>query len=191
MDRQYREGCRITGDWSGGNARPAGPGSWIADRRGFTLVELILTIVLVGIIAGMASVFLRQGLNAFIAEDARADITSQGRLAIERMAREIRMIRSRTAADLPGCCTNPSTSLNFFDISGSNIVYALAGNTVTRNGIVLAQGSPTIALDFRHYQQDGTTLATTAAQVWSIQVDLTVTKNGESQAFRVRVHPRN
>lgn len=162
----------------------------IADQRGFTLVELILTIILVGIIAGMASVFLRQGLNAFVAEDARADITNQGRLAIERMAREIRMIRSRTAADLPGCCTNPSTSLSFFDTSGGNIVYAVAGNTVTQNGIALAAGSP-ILLNFRYYQQDGTTLATTAAQVWSIQIDLTVTRNGESQAFRVRVHPRN
>lgn len=161
------------------------------DQRGFTLVELVLTVVLIGIIAGMASVFLRQGLNAFVSEDARADLTNQGRLAIERMAREIRMLRSRTAADLPGCCTNPSTSLNFFDISGSNITYAVAGgNTVTRNGTALASGSA-VALTFSYFQQDGVTAATLATQVWSIQIDLTVTKSGESQAYRVRVHPRN
>lgn len=162
----------------------------IADQRGFTLIELVLTIILVGIIAGMASVFLRQGLNAFVAEDARADITNQGRLAIERMAREMRMIRSRTAADLPGCCTNPSTTFSFIDMSGSNIAYSLTGNTITRNLTPLAAGDA-VTVDFRHYQQDGVTLATTAAQVWSIQIDLTVTKNGESQAYRVRVHPRN
>ncbi|MDC4204047.1 MAG: type II secretion system protein [Candidatus Manganitrophus sp.] len=190
LDQQHRKGGQDKRGLPGRSARPVGLGLWITNQQGFTLVELVLTIILVGIIAGMASVFLRQGLNAFVAEDARADITNQGRLAMERMAREIRVIRSRTAADLPGCCTNPSTSLNFFDTSGSNIVYAVAGNTVTRNGTALAAGSP-ILLNFRYYQQDGTTLATTAAQVWSIQIDLTVTRNGESQAYRVRVHPRN
>ncbi|MCG3114775.1 MAG: type II secretion system GspH family protein [Candidatus Manganitrophus sp. SA1] len=190
MDQQHREGYRKGGDLSGRRTRSAGAGLLIADQRGFTLIELVLTIILVGIIAGMASVFLRQGLNAFVAEDARADITNQGRLAIERMAREMRMIRSRTAADLPGCCTNPSTTFNFIDMSGSNITYAMTGNTITRNLIPLAAGDA-VTMDFIHYQQDGVTLATTAAQVWSIQVDLTVTKSGESQAYRVRVHPRN
>lgn len=162
------------------------------DQRGFTLVELVLTVVLIGIIAGMASVFLRQGLNAFVAEDARADITNQGRLAVERMAREIRMLRSRTAADIPSCVPNcNAATLNFIDISGNNITYAVAGgNTVTRNGTALASGSA-VALAFSYFQQDGVTAATLATQVWSIQIDLTVTKSGESQVYRVRVHPRN
>lgn len=190
LDRQDRNGCQDKRGLTGRSARPVGLGFRIENQQGFTLIELVLTIILVGIIAGMASVFLRQGLNAFVAEDARADITNQGRLAIERMAREMRMIRSRTAADLPGCCTNPSTTFNFIDMSGSNITYSLTGNTITRNLIPLAAGD-VVTVDFRHYQQDGVTLAATAAQVWSIQVDLTVTKSGESQAYRVRVHPRN
>lgn len=160
----------------------------ISDQRGFTLVELVLTVVLVGIVAGMASVFLRQGLNAFIAEDARADITNQAGLAVERMAREIRTLRSRTAADIPGCCS--AATLSFVDLSGNNIVYTAAGNTITRNGTALATGGA-VALTFSYFQQDGVTPATLATQVWSIQVDLTITKSGESQVYRVRVHPRN
>lgn len=189
LDQQYREGYRKGEDLSGQRTRSAGAGLLIADQRGFTLIELVLTIILVGIIAGMASVFLRQGLNAFVAEDARADITNQGRLAMERMAREMRMIRSRTAADLPGCCN--AGTLSFVDLNGSAIAYTTAaGNTITRNGTALAAGD-TIVLNFSYFQQDGSTPATLATQVWSIQVDLTVTKNSESQAYRVRVHPRN
>lgn len=161
----------------------------IGDQRGFTLVELVLTIILVGIIAGMASVFLRQGLNAFVAEDARADITNQGRLAMERMAREIRMARSRTAADLPGCCN--AGTLSFVNLNGIAIAYTTAaGNTITQNGTALAAGD-TVVLNFSYFQQNGVTPATLATQVWSIQIDLTVTMSGESQAYRVRVHPRN
>ena len=164
-------------------------GCWVNNAKGFTLVELVLTIVLVGIIAGMASVFLRQGLSAFVAEDARADITNQGRLAIERMAREIRTIRSRTAADLPGCCN--ATTLSFVDQTGNAITYTTAaGTTITRNGTALAAGSA-VTLNFAYYQQDGVTPAAAAAQVWSIQVSLTVAKSGEQHAYRVRVHPRN
>jgi len=136
----------------------------------------------------MASVFLRQGLNAFVAEDARADIANQGRLAVERMAREIRMIRSRTAADLPGCCN--ATTLSFVDLTGATITYTQAGNTVTRNGTALAAGDA-VALTFSYLQQDGTTAAALATQVWSIHIDLSVTKSGETQVYSMRVHPRN
>jgi hypothetical protein len=45
-------------------------------------------------------------------------------------------------------------------------------------------------LGFSYFQQSGTP-AVTAAQVWVIQVDLTLTMGGETQAFRIRMHPRS
>ena len=153
---------------------------------GFTLIELIITIVLVGIIAGIGALVVLQGVNAFLAEDIRADLTTDGRLAIERMAREIRTIRSRTAADIP---TKVAGTLSFVDLDGNPITYTSGGGSVTRNGTTLASAT-TAALGFLYFQQDGTP-AGSAAQVWVIQVDLTLTTGGESQAFRIRAHPRN
>lgn len=157
-------------------------------QRGFTLIELVLTIVLIGIVSGMGATLLHQGVNAFISEDARANLTDEGRLATERMVREIRMGRGRTAADLPGCCS--AATLNFYDIGGNQIIYTRAGATITRNGIVLASADAA-TLTFSYYQQDGATAAASAAQVWTIQIDLSLTRGVETQAFRVRVHPRN
>jgi prepilin-type N-terminal cleavage/methylation domain-containing protein len=159
-----------------------------ANRReaGFTLIELIVTIVVMGIISGVAALLILQGLNAFIAEDVRASLTNDGRLAIERMAREIRTIRSRTAADIP---TMLGGTLSFVDLDGNPITYTSGGGTVTRNGTPLASAT-TAALGFLYFQQDGTP-AGSADQVWVIQVDLTLTTGGESQAFRIRAHPRN
>lgn len=159
-------------------------------QTGFTLIELILTIVIVGIISGIGASLLRQGVGAVISEDARANLTSDGRLASERMVREIRMARSRTVADLPACCS--ATTLTFLDITGTQIVYTSAGGNITRqdpSGTNILASNVT-SLTFSYFQQNGITAAVNATQVWTIQVDLTFTRSGESQSFRVRAHPR-
>lgn len=155
-------------------------------ERGSTLVELIITIVVVGIIAGIIGMLLLQGVQAFMAQDTKASITTQGRLAVERMARDIRTIRSRTAADIPSMT---ATTLSFVDTSGVAIVYTSGAGSVTRNGVALASPNAT-GLTFTYLKQDSTP-ALVATDVWVIQVDLTFAGTNESQDFRVRVHPRN
>jgi hypothetical protein len=102
------------------------------------------------------------------------------------MARDIRTIRSRTAADIP---ILTAATLSFVDTAGNAIVYTSGGGTVTRNGTALASPNAT-ALSFSYFQQNGA-VAASAAQVWVIQIDLTFAGTDESQDFRVRVHPRN
>ncbi|MEO5657105.1 MAG: hypothetical protein ABIO65_12325, partial [Nitrospiria bacterium] len=58
-----------------------------------------------------------------------------------------------------------------------------------RNGVPLAV-APTATLAFDYFKPDGTSPAT-ATELWSVQVDLTVANGQESQAFRVRAHPRS
>lgn len=157
-------------------------------QEGVTLIELVITIVLVGIIASVGSLLLQQGVRAYINEDARADLTNQGRVAIERMAREIREIRSRTSLDIPGCCS--ATSLSFYDVAGNRIDYDVSGGNVVRRNLTALASGDAVVLGFLYYRTDGTPAAN-ASEVWVIQVDLIVTRNGESQPFRIRVHPRS
>ena len=162
--------------------------SYCVDRReaGVTLVELIITIVLVGIISGIGAIFVMKGTQAYVAQDQRAAITDQGRLGIERMIREIRTIRSQTATDIP---TWNATTFQFTDLTATSITYTLAAGTLTRNGTALA-GNIT-ALGFSYLQRDGVTAATAASNIWGIQISVTLTRGGETQTFRTRVHPRS
>jgi len=162
-------------------------------QAGFTLIELAITIVLVGIIAGTAGMLLIKGTQAYIDEDRRAAATSQGRLGLERMAREIRSIPQASA--IVGPINNPSSSLSFSDLTGLSITYARNGATGTLDRtegagipVILADGVTTI--EFRHFDRAGA-LTMTPANVWQIRIDLTVTKGGESQVFRMSVYPRN
>lgn len=158
------------------------------NEAGFTLVELVLVIILLSIVSAIAAIPLMEGARAYTSTEVRTDLTNQGRLAIERMAREIRTIRSRTAADLPGCCS--ASTLSLVDTAGTAIVYTSDGVNVTRNGVVLASAGA-VTLNFSYLQQDGVTPAGLPTQVWVIQVDMTDSRGGETQAYRIRIHPRN
>lgn len=151
---------------------------------GFTLIEMVLTLILVGIIAAITGIMMQQGVKAYLAQGNEAQIANQGRLAIERMAREVRTIR-RTG-DITAMT---AATLSFVDLGGNPIAYTSGGGNVTRNGTVLASAT-TAALAFSYFKQDGT-VAAAAAEVWAIQIDLTITQGGQTQAFRTRVHPRS
>jgi len=60
--------------------------------RGFTLIEMIIVIVLLGVISGVLTPFISKAMQAYSASKARADLVSKGRLSMERMSREIRHV---------------------------------------------------------------------------------------------------
>ena len=156
------------------------------NQKGFTLIEMVIVIVLISIIAGVAAMIILEGAKSYQKEVSYSDIHNQGRLAIERMAREIRMIRSATAADIS---TMTASNIVFNDVNGTNIQFSFAGNTISRSGNTLANNVQSMA--FSYYQQDGTTVAGSAAEVWYVQISLTMVNAGETLPLRLRVHPRN
>jgi len=64
--------------------------SQVLFQRGFTLVELIIVIVLMGVIGGMVSVFMKGPIDAYVASGRRAALTDVADTVVRRMARDIR-----------------------------------------------------------------------------------------------------
>ena len=157
--------------------------------NGFTLVEIVITIVLVGILAGIAAMIILQGIRSYSDEQARSNVHYQARLAMERMAREIRQIRS--TADIP---TMAGTTLRYVDVNGVQTGFQLTGTDIERtedNGStwqILATG--TTAFNFNYFRQDGVTPAA-AATLWFVEITMTSEQGAESLQMRTRVHPRN
>ncbi len=58
--------------------------------RGFTLVELIVVMVLMGILAGSFMVFFKPAIDAFFDARRRADMTDAADTALRKMAQDIR-----------------------------------------------------------------------------------------------------
>ena len=59
-------------------------------QQGFTLIELIITIVLGGIVAAITSSILTQPINAYMDSSRRATLTAAADSALQRMQRDIR-----------------------------------------------------------------------------------------------------
>jgi MSHA biogenesis protein MshO len=60
-------------------------------QRGFTLVEAVLVIVLIGVLGGMVVVFIRAPLQGYADSTARAELSDVADLALRRMARDLRL----------------------------------------------------------------------------------------------------
>jgi len=69
----------------------------VGGQRGFTLVEIIIVIVVLGIISGVTFQIVASGVEAFKKSSARKELYDQGRLALERMVRELRDAKEITA----------------------------------------------------------------------------------------------
>ena len=66
-------------------------------ENGYTLIELVMVIVILGVIGGFTFQVVAAGVQAFKKSSARKDLSDQGRLALERMVRELRDAKEITA----------------------------------------------------------------------------------------------
>lgn len=158
----------------------------LRNARGFTLGEVVLVVILVGIIAATFGPGLVTAMRATVMTDTRKEALQNAHAALDRMAREIRMIRSATVLDIPIISFPTGNDMEFVDTYGNTIRFRLVGANLERNGAVLA-GNVT-ALTFSYLQNSGAA-AGNVTQIWRIVIDLTVQVGAESVPLRTEVHP--
>lgn len=160
--------------------------------RGFSLVEVIVVIVVVGIIFSVGAMILGRGFSAYFGGENVTAQDWQARVAFERMTRDLRDAHANTNVVVTG-----GTAINFsvYDQATAtitNVNYALSGTTLQRNGVALADNVNN--LQFALLQSNGATTAL-ASQAYYIQVQLTVSASGPkgnyNLSFRDTISPRN
>jgi prepilin-type N-terminal cleavage/methylation domain-containing protein len=160
----------------------------IPRQQGFSLVELIVVIVVLGIVAGMGAMVMRDGILGYMRGREITTSDWQGRLAMERITRELRDIAAPNYSNIAATSCNSAT-FAFSDIDALPVSYTRSTTTLLRNGLQLADN--VTGLRFYCLQSDGQTATTTPSAVYYITVSMIVSTANTSAAYRSTVKPRN
>jgi prepilin-type N-terminal cleavage/methylation domain-containing protein len=162
--------------------------------KGFTLVEMVIVIVITGIVAAIGALIVNRGLSSYFTQKDITGVDQQGRLALERMTRELRIVRART--DLPSGVLSTS-DITFTDTDGNSIRYCLgtaggcpgtSGTSLMRNSQVLANNVTAFGLS---YLTSTNTSTTDRNQVSLISIAVSVNQNTTTAGLRNTVSLRN
>lgn len=165
--------------------------------RGFTLIEMVIVIVVLGAIFSLGALGLGRAFDSYDLARKTTDTDWQGRVALERIARELRDIRSATAGDL----AFTATEVRFIDIDGNSVCFRQSGTTLQRssdgpagacgttNPQPLADNVVAGGLNFFYYDNAGNATAA-AASVFYITATLQVSEGTINETYRVTVQPR-
>ena len=150
-------------------------------RYGYTLIELAVTIVVVGIISTIACGIMVEGSRAVRKSVSQAEATCDAALLTEKIAGRLNAI--------PVGEQMQAISANSITLQASApLVIARSGANITMNGIL---GSDSIASwSIAFYDADGALTATPSA-VRRVALSIGVTKGGETMVVRTEVAPRS
>ncbi len=160
-------------------------------RRGFTIVEVIFTVLILGIIGAVGVVGFSDAVRGYLFAVDNAEVAQKAQNAMARLNLELMHIREVTASS----AVSISYTADFDAIPGSQstgntIDYDAASNVVTYNNQVLIDGVQDFTLNFLDSHDD-----TSNSTSWDenstqlIHCAMTVRGlNDVDQFFQTRVH---
>jgi len=177
-----KRGCRRRGRYFDGG------------MGGFTLIELVITMVLIGIVAFIVADAMTTGFKAYFVTDFRKEALDQARIALERMTREIRNVRS--LADIG---TANATQFCFVNTDGTRVSFLFSGTSIVRDEPAACPSAAVTPIlsnnttgSFAYLQTDGSTdPAPPSANTRRIRITMMSTISGENVTLQSEVWPRN
>lgn len=167
-------------------------------QRGFTLIEMVMVIVILGAIGGMVAVFMRSPIDAYFSSARRAALTDTADTTVRRMARDIRKALPNSIRTPGNLClefiptktggryraeAGDDTSLNFnapdttFNMLGRNNGPVPADQRIAIGDVIVVYnlGIP----DSDAYHQDNTSAVTAAPTESAAPIETTITINSK------------
>lgn len=165
--------------------------------RGFTLIELIASLVMLGVLAAISVPMLSNGFRAYEATHASLLTLSKLRYATERMAREIREVRREPAnPSAYDITTMSAATFQFTKTDGIGVTIAQPAQVTLAYSTPVVTPAPTLTdqlkiLQFNYFKEDGTTVATSKSDVAFVQISLSLIHGTATYPQRVRIGLRN
>lgn len=170
------------------------------DRKGITLIELIMVIMIVGILTSVSSMYIKETIDLWRFLSFRSELVSVGRMALARMTREIRQVRDDLSVYIA-----EGSRFQFDDVNGNNITYSRAdascnydinGGYLCRNNNILTSGVN--SLTFTYYNESNQDITAQPplvspeqTDIYRIELTLQIQSGTQTKTLKSQVFPRN
>ena len=162
---------------------------------GFTLIELIITVVLVVILVGTLWMVFYAGFSTFYNQDTRIRLKGEAGRAFIGLEKELREATSVTSAAAADLTFTLDTDDNGVDETVQYVWSGTAGTALNRvsGGATTPVVSKVNSLALSYYNSADALLSfpVTASQVRAVAVDLTAADGDETFQLRSRMRLRN
>lgn len=114
------------------------------DRRGFTLIELVATIVVLSVLVWFTFKFLDFAVRTYVLVRSQSTLYTDGTYMMERIARELNDAYSITTPASGG--TGNTLVFSRLHPSAATVTFTQSGRDVTRNGVLIARNVKTFSV---------------------------------------------
>jgi len=157
-------------------------------NRGFTLIEVIIVIIILSIVSAITIHFMVSSLRIYTMTVNQKTLLDEGKLALERMCRDIRDARTITSPASGGSgssITFTRTNATAQDTASENITFQRTGTDLEK---VKASPAATIALASNIFAFTVTRGATNDEIKLELRLSL---GSGEQVTLQTKVYPKN
>lgn len=164
-------------------------------KRGFSLLELIVVLALIGVVGLMAGFGIQQMVNSFVFTKSVSDNAGKGKLGLLRLSLEMRRIAKVTSGAAHAITFNAvhyDAVTNKWGIKPYTISWdGAAGGSVLMNGDLLIAKVKNFTLQY-YAAYNGAAAATWNSSSRLIGITLTLADTAQTDStFTTRITPRN
>jgi len=161
---------------------------------GFTIIELVVTITVLAAMGWMGVSAMLSGVDAWTDFNYKKDLLTDARMAVDRMAREIRMVK-----DLTAIITAGPQQLSFTDTNGKVISFTLDSGMIERSEDSVTNGllANVTDLSFTYYDSSDSVIAEpvirpSETDMRRVKIAVSLAKaSGRTVNLQTDVWPRN
>lgn len=164
-------------------------------QKGFTLIELVTTLILIGMIGAFASFFLYTGIRGFLTSRFSSETALQAQIALDRISTELRHIQA-LVNPVPTPINIGYRSLDPVLLPG---VRRILYNSANQEILLSVDGASNVLLDnvssfaFSGATRDLDNSSDGNNEISEIRVAFTVRSvaSGNETGFSARIYPRS
>lgn len=157
--------------------------------QAYTLIEMVFVVTLVGLIASVVSLGFFPVLNSWSIGNPRSTLANAAGYGLGRMVGEMAQLKDQNSV-----VAATASQFQFIDMNDNNITYSLTGNTIMRNGDILAQDIQSLGFtysDINEQNLPAPQVSPAATDIWRIKIQVTAGSGGQQINLESAVHPRN